>query len=211
MKIALLGAPGAGKSTFATKLATALREQKGEVKRQTVKIVDKYVDRLIKDTGYAYGIFATYPQNFQILFERWSAEQRAENAGAETIITCGSLYETVLYTALRVNSNVALKEDQELIVHGRVAMEALGMIEKEIADHDLLFFLPYSEKTLAVKGRSYDTVINEKIPEVVSGYFKNLVALDGTSKKKVKDALRTIDAYAAWATEVASADEQPAI
>jgi hypothetical protein len=206
LRIGILGPPGSGKSAFAKSLAAALRKQD-----QKVKIVDGYMDSLIKRTGYAFDIFATYPQNLQILFERWTREQEAEKDGCDILITVGSLYETILYTGLRVNSDLALKADKTIQMQGRVAMEMLGVIQSLIATHDLLLFLPYTDKVLAEKGRSYDVAINEKLPEVVAGYYRPLTPLTGTTKTKVKDALTAINSIEAWKAQNVDADEQPAV
>lgn len=206
LRIGILGAPGSGKSTFAKALSTELRRQ-----GQDVRMVDGYVKNLIKKTGYAFDIFATYPQNFQILYERWTREQEAEKEGCDTLITTGTLYETILYTGLRVNSELALKSDKTVQMQGRVSMEMLGVTQSLIATHDLLLFLPYTSKTLAEKGRSYDVAINEKLPEVVAGYFRPLTTLTGTTKKKVQDALIAIKSIEAWKAAITAVDDQPAV
>lgn len=211
LRIGILGAPGAGKSTFAKALATKLRSEKGGVTRQTVKVVDGYMDSLIKRTGYAFDIFATYPQNYQILFERWTREQEAEHAGCEILITTGSLYETILYTALRVNSDIVLKEDSTVQLQGRAAMEMLGVTQSLIATHDLLLFLPYDGNILTEKGHSYDVAINEKLPGVVAGYFRPLTELTGTTKRKVADAVQAIQAIERTKSALAAADQQSAV
>jgi hypothetical protein len=206
LRIGIIGAPGTGKSAFAKALATQLRRQGKEV-----RTVDGYVNNLIKKTGYAYDIFATYPQNLQILFERWTREQEAEKAGCEVLVTAGSLYETILYTGLRVNSDLAIKADKGVQMQGRVAMEMLGVIQSLIAAHDLLLFLPYPNKTLVEKGRSYDVAINEKLPEVLAGYFRPITPLTGTTKAKVQDALTAIKSIEAWKAEITAMDDQPAV
>jgi hypothetical protein len=208
LRIGIIGAPGSGKSAFAKTLATNLRAEKGEVKRQTVKVVDGYMDSLQKRTGYAFDIFATYPQNLQVLFERWTREQEAEKAGCDVLITAGTLYETILYTGLRINSDLALKSDQTVRMQGRVSMEMVGVIHSLIATHDLLLFLPYTSKVAAEKGRSYDMVVNEKLPEILSGYFRPITPLTGTTKKKVQDALKAIATVETWKAEIATVDEQ---
>jgi energy-coupling factor transporter ATP-binding protein EcfA2 len=205
LRIGILGPPGSGKSSFAKALATAIR------KEHTVKVVDGYMDSLIKRTGYAYDIFATYPQNLQVLFERWTREQEAEKVGCDTLITVGSIYETILYTGLRVNSDLSLKADRTIQMQGRVSMEMLGVIQSLIAAHDLLLFLPYTGKVLAEKGRSYDVAINEKLPEVVAGYYRPLTQLTGTTKTKVKDALIAIKQIEDWKTQNSTVDEQPTV
>ena len=212
MRIGILGAPGSGKSAFAKSLATAIRKERGSPPvLQPVKVVDGYMDSLIKRTGYAYDIFATYPQNLQILFERWTREQEAEKVGCDTLITVGSLYETILYTGLRVNSDLAIKADKGVQMQGRVAMEMLGVIQSLIAAHDLLLFLPYTSKTLVEKGRSYDVAINEKLPEVVAGYYRPLTQLTGTTKKKVQDAIAAIKTIEDWKAQNSSMDDQQTV
>lgn len=211
LRIGILGAPGSGKSVFAKTLATKLRAEKGEVKRQTVKVVDGYMDSLQKRTGYAFDIFATYPQNLQVLFERWTKEQEAEKAGCDVLITAGTLYETILYTGLRINSDLALKSDQTVRMQGRVSMEMMGVIHSLIATHDLLLFLPYTSKVVAEKGRSYDMVVNEKLPEILAGYFRPITPLTGTTKQKVQDALKAIATVETWKAEIATVDDQPPV
>jgi hypothetical protein len=209
LRIGILGAPSSGKSAFAKSLATAIRKERGTLPvLQPVNVIDGYMDSLIKRTGYAFDIFATYPQNLQILFERWTREQEAEKSGCHTLITVGSLYETILYTGLRVNSELALKSDKTIQMQGRVSMEMLGVTQSLIATHDLLLFLPYTSKTLAEKGRSYDVAINEKLPEVVAGYFRPLTTLTGTTKTKVTDALIAIKSIEEWKATLPSVDEQ---
>jgi len=211
LRIGILGAPGSGKTVFAQKLATALRTQRGESKRQTVRVVDGYVKNLQKKTGYAFDIFGTYPQNYQILFERWTREQEAEHAGCEILISVGSIYESILYTALRVNSDIVLKEDSTVQLQGRAAMEMLGVTQSLIAAHDLLLFLPYDGKTLAEKGRSYDVAINEKLPGVVAGYFRPVTELTGTTKRKVDNALQAVQAVERAKAALAAQNQQPAV
>lgn len=211
LRIGILGAPGSGKSTFTQKLATALRAERAQNKRQTVRVVDGYVKNLQKKTGYAYDIFATYPQNYQILFERWTREQEAEHEGCEVLLSVGTIYETILYTALRVNSDIVLKEGSTVQLQGRAAMEMLGVTQSLIATHDLLLFLPYGNKTLAEKGRSYDVAINEKLPGVVAGYFRPLTELTGTTKRKVEDALQAIKAVERAKAALAAQNQQPTI
>lgn len=191
MKIAILGAPGSGKSGFASKLMAELNTKPKRF--GNYRVVDKYIDKLQKQTGFnLQGASATIPQNFQILFERWTAEQKAA-LGGNNIIVCGSIYESILYAAIRVNNEV-MREVPGATSTARATMQGLAMIEAEISDHDLFFYLPLKDKVKEQKGKSYDTVVDEKLPEVVSGYFKELIGLTGTDKEKVKSALTIIRA-----------------
>lgn len=212
LRIGILGAPGSGKSSFGKALATAIRKERGETKRQTVRLVDGYVNNLQKKTGYAFDIHGTLPQNFQIQFERWTREQEAEHDGCEVLITTGSMYETILYTALRSNSDLVLsKGDRAIQMHARIAQEMLGVIQSLTATHDLLFYLPYTDKVSAEKGRSYDAAINAKLPEVVGQYFRPMTPLSGTLKRKVSDALKHIQKVEEWKAQGSAVDDQPPV
>jgi hypothetical protein len=100
-----------------------------------------------------------------------------------------------------------LKADKAVQMQGRVAMEMLGVIHSLIATHDLLLFLPYTSKVLAEKGRSYDVAINDKLSEVVAGYFRPIYPLTGTTKKKVQDACQAVSAIENWKATLPTVDE----
>lgn len=190
MKIGIIGAPGSGKSELARKLAGAIERKKYLGK---VKVIDGYVDKLSRQTGFTYGYYATYEQNLQILFDRWTLEQIAAHRGQHTL-TCGTIYETICYAAIHANQAAVRNDDQEEFLKGRTAMTAFGMIEADIFDYDALFYLPYDGKVLMEKGRSYDTVIDRKVPEVLQGHFKQALTLSGTVRENVKYATEVVRA-----------------
>lgn len=202
MKIGVMGAPDAGKSKFARKLALGMA--KTDVGK--TKVIDSYVDKLIEQTGYAFGYFATYPQNFQVIFQRWTLEQIAQTKGLNTI-TCGTLYESIMYCAIKADVESRNQEDLEAQIFARTAMNALGMIETQISDYDILFHLPYDGKKLLEKGKSYDTLVDRKTPEILAGYYKSAVVLSGTEKENVKYATQIIQAV----SEEASENEQQTV
>jgi deoxyadenosine/deoxycytidine kinase len=202
MKIGVIGAPGAGKSKFARKLAYGLGQH---VFDKPPTVIDDYVPKLEKQTGYAYSYFATYAQNYQILFHRWTLEQAAEAKG-HNIITCGTMYETICYAAIKANEASMNQDDMDEFVRARTAMTALGMLETVIFDYDILLYLPYDGKTLLDKGRSYDTVIDRKVPEILEGHFKSALPLRGTDRENVKYATEVVRAIRDQA-ETSEADE----
>jgi len=225
IKINIIGAPGAGKSRVANALAKELRKGikqpdkealKPKHPRKDVIVVDGYMDKLMKQTGMAYDYWADYPGNFQVLCARWAAEQQAEADQVDTdngyIIVAGSIYESILYTAMKINNDMYFNRDRvaPVQIYGQISMQALGMFQALTIDHDLVFFLPYHAKMCLEKGRSYDTVIDSQLRGVAEGYFKPLITLDGTLKDKVNDAVKVISAYEEWQAEgVAVVDEQP--
>lgn len=185
MKIGILGAPGSGKSALAKKLSRAFP---GEF-----TIIDKYVEGLENKTGYYFGTYsATHPQNYQILFHRWTLEQEAENKEKSTI-SCGTLYESVLYTAIHSLLIEQLEPNNpEESIQIEAAMRGLAMIETLISDYDVLFYLPYDEKMREEKENTFDLVVDQKIPQILEGYYKYSIRLEGTEREKVKNATKYV-------------------
>lgn len=200
IKISIVGAPGSGKSAFSRDLASALRTQ--DKKDKKVNKVDGYINDLTKKTGYEYGISATYPQNMQILFQRQTREQEAEHKGCDVLITCGSIYETILYTAFRGNIDLVLEKQKGIPLEARVIMESMGAIHSMTITSDIILFLPYTKKMISNKGSSYDVEVDNKLPEVLEEFFRPMTTLRGTLKEKTEYALNTIKAYEKRKAEV---------
>jgi hypothetical protein len=189
MKFAIVGAPESGKTAVAKSVARRLRKD-----GLTVKIIDNYVDGLTKTTDLAYGHFATYQLNFQLLFYRWTLEQEAVKDGYDVILTCGSIYETTTYCLL-CNNRTWVKTPEDVLAHviGKTCMEFMSTIDFLISDYYHIFRLPYTDKKLSEKGDSWDTVIDKKLPEVIDGYFKYATVLDGTQKENTDLAINIIN------------------
>lgn len=209
MKVGLLGAPGAGKSTLARRLKRTLNE--GDW-----KVIDKYVDRLSDRTDLAYRYFATYEQNLQIAFERWTLEQEVRATGFNSI-TCGTLYETALYCAIKTHrwtDDPMVRAEEAL--RAETTMRTIGMMEVDLFDYDLLFWIPYSEKTLQREDIGWDLVVDRKIPDVLDGYFRNAIVLNKTEKENAKNAAdiirRTLsEIESSQAPSQASSNEQQTV
>lgn len=181
MKIGILGAPGTGKSRFAKKLSSSM--VKAGLDRPI--IIDGYVERLEQKTGFAIDIQAAYTQNLQVLFNRWTLEQEATYKEKHTI-TCGTMYETFIYSVL--HSNMLWQADKTNVeerIKAETTLSALAMIETMIFNYDAIFFKPYSGQMLLEKGKSYDTVVDQKIPEVLEGFDKECIVLDKSEKENV--------------------------
>lgn len=184
MKVALLGAPGSGK----TKLANALigRLNGGDFTWQTV---DHYITKLVKRTGLPYDYKADFPQNVAVMTERWNAEAQARKHYANTI-TCGTIYETYAY-ALAVNFPRATSETQLIaqVEYLDVCWRFLGAMEDTTADYDLLFYLPLKDPN----SDTWHGVIDQKIPEILEAEFRRAYTLSGTTKERVNAALEKIE------------------
>src|SRR3954468_16758885 len=97
LKIALVGSPQSGKTELSKQLETALSPRK-------VVLVDDYVDELSKRTNLAFSHYANYFGNCQVAVTRYNAECAAQ-LKQETVVTCGTILETTVYTALHALAN----------------------------------------------------------------------------------------------------------
>lgn len=196
IKLALMGAPGAGKSVIAKRLALNLNRDKTDRKW---KVIDDYVPSLIKRTGRSYGSDADYPHNVQIMCERWTLEAEALHHGFSTI-TCGSIYETIIYAAM-LHTVAPADEDEVMQSYesARINMQFLGLMEAATLSYNMLFYVPWDKSE-----HTWEAVVNAKIPEVIDAYGKIAAHLTGTPRQKVADALQIIR----WTRDQEDADEK---
>ncbi len=194
MIIGIMGAPGSGKSSLARALATKLNERDDFRSKWTV--VDDYVPKLAKRTGLSYGHNATLPQNMEILFERWTREQEVEEKGGQVIAS-------VTYAGMYLTTEDYIRGTPLSFLQGKITMEYLGVLEDSIGAYNVVFYLPYNAKTKEKKGRSYDMVLDQQVPEVAKGFDRSFVTLEGPLKSKVAHALSTISTLEAQATTAA--------
>lgn len=193
MKIALLGAPGSGKSKLARSLARKIDNS---------AIVDGYVDKLQKQTSNTYGPNTNFVQELQVMGARWAAEDAVIRQDKHCI-TCGTIYESIIYASSvapwQLNEQT-LVQDQ---IYIQTVMGALGAMGIKTYDYTALFYLPWEEDD----EHSWSMVINAKIPEVLDGYGYSYVTLTGTNKQKVERVTELIAPLITPATE----DEQQAV
>lgn len=202
MKIAILGAPGSGKTKIARKAINLLNTKYD----RKWGAVDGYVDELTKITGMDFGFTANFAQNLSVITARWVKEAEYYNKSNSTI-TCGSFYESFLYasftTMLTSPNETAMLRDDML---NQVNMQALGSIEKTTYDYDAMFLLRYNQQTWEAKADTWDQVVDAKIPEVLDGFGKNIILLDQkTDKAKAETIVEVVgkidDYYASLITE----------
>jgi energy-coupling factor transporter ATP-binding protein EcfA2 len=193
IKIALLGAPGSGKSKLARSLSRKLDD---------VGIVDGYVDKLTKLTTQKYGANTSFVQEIQVLGARWAAEDAAI-AQHTCVITCGTIYESIIYASSVqpwAHNEQTLLEDH---VYIQTVMSALGAMATKTFDYHALFYLPWESEG----EHSWESVVNAKIPEVLNGLGLAYVTLTGTNKQKVERVTEFIAPLIVAPTE----DEQPTV
>lgn len=189
MKIAFLGAPGAGKTRLARKVIRMLNKLP-EAPGGNWTIVDGYVDDLTKTTGLPFGADSNFPQNLSVLGKRWMEEVGQTYRGNSTI-TCGSLYETVIYsTFITLNDMETESEIVSRNAFNQLMMQTLGALEVSTYDYDAIFYLPWSADRRSLE-HSWDAVVDAKLPEVLDGFSKVYFTLDQKTQKAKAD--RVID------------------
>lgn len=206
MKVALLGAPGAGKTRFANKLASRLNEQNDF--RTPWKTIDGYVPKLAKRVGHPFGpIFnrLAFPCQVQVVAERWTLEDEALRRGYNTI-TCGTIYESVIYASAQAIPIPYLGDERMIVEESLIAtrmVESLSMLSDIRFDYDCMFYLPAAK----VEPDTWDAVVDAKVLDVLEG--KNLQAMElrDTPKKNFEHAIFAITAIA---DTIASNEQQAA-
>lgn len=128
---------------MAQELATALAPRK-------VVVIDDYIQLIEDRSGVALSHYATYIGNMQAAIGRWEAEHKAEQDNPDVIITCGTLVETAIYTALYAagNDRTASNADDRRANDGRAAMTItyLGLLRMDTMRYDLVYHLPCASK-----------------------------------------------------------------
>lgn len=185
MKIALLGAPGAGKTRIARELRAALAEKYG-----AFVLIDNYVQQLEKRTNFAYGHFASYVPNLTVALDRTGIENKhADN----NTITCGTIFDTISYTILHGREAARFSPEGQLeMVRANATLGTMGMLVADTFNYNYAFYLPYSEKA-KTKRSKLDVILDATIPLIVEENFMHITRLEGTIKEKVDFAVQIID------------------
>jgi hypothetical protein len=190
MKVALLGAPGSGKTAVAKRARTQLN------KTDPWKVIDGYVERLTLRTGLPFGELSTIPHNLAVITNRWVLEAEAQRDGLNTI-TCGSIYESIIYSTFSTMFVGSI--EGEMLYDDRyrdVMMHALGAIEGSTYDYDAIFWLPWTQEHYEQETGTWASVVNAKIPEALDGFGKAVIPLVGTDKVRADRVVEVIRAIA---------------
>lgn len=200
MKVALLGAPGSGKTKIAGRIARRLNTE-----AKSWVVVDGYVDNLRKRTDRQFGPVSDLEDNLMVLSERRIKEDEAVLKQLHTI-TCGTIYETVIYSAAQSMLIPGLADEGWMLEETQIAqitMQALGILERRTFDYDALFYLPLHKDPEAEF--TWDDVVDAKLGEVLEGFNRLAIVLDGTDRQKVDRATEVIRTII---TAIADDDQQ---
>lgn len=196
MKIGVLGAPGAGKTKFASGLAKQLGIKHRD---QSVKVVDGYVQNLQKRTGLALGPWASYAENMMIAGNRESARlvKKADNQ-----ITVGTIMDTMVYCM--VHSDVVFHNDtmeRRRLVYEQTTqvVDGLKLWYTQTWDYDLCFWLSgdYGPHDRSIITQFHRTLDQAYTPVLESFYVPNVFGLDGEVKERVGIASEVIREFEA--------------
>lgn len=134
MKIAIIGAPGAGKS----ELAGLIGPQLGTVWAD----IDEYAEQACDEVDYAPGTDGGYIANLAVALERLSIER---STNAPNSITCGTLLETSVYSAMDFENASKFQKEDEIVNNTRrveAVLKTPACLYADSFDYDLVFYLP---------------------------------------------------------------------
>lgn len=146
--IALLGAPGAGKTRLANALADELVKGDGQCGdcNTPITIVDNYVNPVRDNFNYEIGLNGGYMATISIAVERYNQERVAGYDGCKTMISCGTVVESSVYLAQYFERSMSLlSSDEDLIeeaqrIEGSVKM--LAVLYQDTFKYEKAFYLP---------------------------------------------------------------------
>lgn len=153
MRIALVGAPEAGKSELASSLADALG----------LPVIDDYAIKLADETGLWIGHASPYVPNLFVALERYKRE--FGDAVADGRITCGTAVETMAYCACysaRVKDDSSPDEIRVDAIQAATMMNAINFAMEDGWRYDFVFYLPTKSE------RKLDRTLDYAIREVLA-------------------------------------------
>lgn len=137
MKIAILGAPGAGKSKFARELAVQLGDD-----AVPYLILDNYVQDLREDTGLEYGKFGSFIDDLQVVFKRRELELMYSKGGTQNTIIVGTVLDSVIHNFIRSEDAPTDRRGIGLYTERLKAIAAsFGLLYIDTWDYDYAFLL----------------------------------------------------------------------
>lgn len=197
-RIAIVGAPGSGKSDLAYEIADYLQLERG----MSVEVVDKYIENWSNYTDIAPGEFATYIGNMQIAMERLNSEQATEavlrkDEGSDdrkVLITCGTILETLVYQCFNAYCLAVKYQDGKSTerissnIRSNVTNQWLTLLKIDSWRYDkaLWISLPEEKKT---EDNAVATVIDRYILEAAEALNLEINKIEKDSWKEAVDLL----------------------
>lgn len=199
MRIGVAGPPGVEKSKFSRALATKFN----------LKRVDNYVQRLQKSTGLALGPWSSYAEHFMVAGQRLVEEYKA----GDERIAAGTTLDSLVYALTK--SDIVMNQSSEAAratyLAAQAAVQGLSLIYTETWEYHLTFHLPYSDIQRNLKGRCWETALDDAYLPVIESYGVPFIyTLQGSTAERIKVATEIIELaqkdQAATETETPEAD-----
>jgi hypothetical protein len=156
LRIALIGAPTAGKTELAQRLKSALNERK-------VAVVDDYIREVERRSNVVLSHYASYIGNVQAAIGRFEAERLADSGEPDVVVTCGTLVENAIYVATLAFTTHSNAGDAPYRMandaRANLTMTWLGVLKHDLWNYDLVYYLPL------VSNDRWNSVVDDHIPE----------------------------------------------
>jgi energy-coupling factor transporter ATP-binding protein EcfA2 len=179
MRIALIGAPGSGKSELAKALEDKLDGDVG--------IVDDYMDEVQEYSRFVLDEHATYIGNLYILLGRYAKERLIEEevkSCCDHLISCGTLVETTVYTSLEAVNH----QDDVHWVRVQNMMNIIGTFFQDTwrYDHTFVLQLPNPD-TDDIAGK-----VDRHLFMAINSFGIHYTPIDGSLDERVAKVLEAI-------------------
>ena len=181
-----------------------------ELHPRKVAVIDDYIELIEERSEVALSHHATYIGNMQVAIGRWEQEHKAEQDKPDVVITCGTLVETMIYTALYALSNDrSMTEIEDKVANdGRAAMtiQYMGLLALDTIRYDRVYHL------LPASDDKWYTQVEDHVPEAAEALDVRYTDLPTDPDDRVKTVLQEIaELETATPDEQASGDSTEAI
>jgi len=198
IRVGVIGAPGAGKTRFASALKRGLPEE-------NLLVIDGYADKLNQRLEMSVGIESSYLPNVHISSLR---EQEVRKASLEdrNFIVCGTMFETLCYAGFHTEiiANGPGTEDQKNTILMREVTAAqmfayMAIDTSQSLTH--LFYLPITDPALIIAISKKDNIneppgeheaFDKTIQDALRRYGNPATVLNGKHHKNVQAAIEII-------------------
>ena len=185
MKLAVLGAPGSGKTPFADDLTQLLEDPDNPF-----YMIDDYVRDLQVTGGLEYGLFGSHVDDMQVVFKRREYELVVD--AEHSSITCGTVLDSTAHCFARAED--AARNRREVGIQAerlRTIAGTFGLLYTETWDYDYAFYLPYTGDD------PYSRLLDQSLREILRTYAPPVLSFkpEVSDEEKARTAARAITAF----------------